>query len=85
MFKEVKYDQPFTPKKRKSLYHQEFQLLHEFHGSDKRNMRLEYINHKDAHNAAQAIQRYAKQTRTLICASQRGNFVFVTRKEGEEQ
>lgn len=85
MFKEVKYDQPFTPNKRKSLYHQEFQLLHEFHGSDKRNMRLEYIANKDAHNAWQALDRYAKQTKTPVIISQRGNYVFVTRKEGEEQ
>lgn len=85
MFKEVKYDQPFVGQKRKSVYHQEYKLLQDFHSGEKRNMRFEYSNYNEAKNATAAILRYAKQTRTPLNVSQRGNFVFVTRKESEEQ
>ena len=84
MYKEVKYNQPFKKRERKSAYHQECQLLHDFHGGDKRNMRLEYANYNEAKNARAAMIRYVGQTRTPLVISQRGNFVFVHRKDGAD-
>ena len=51
MFKEVKYNQSFERSDKRSVYSQEHKLLHDFHSSDKQNMRFEYANKKQAHSA----------------------------------
>lgn len=84
MLKDIKYNQPYKVIMRKSVYNQEFQLLHDFQSGDKRNMRLEYSNKREAINAAAALKRYAQQARQPLDLSQRGNFVFVKRKESAD-
>lgn len=83
MLKGHKYNQPYKKHRPKSVYEQEYSLLHEFHGSDHKNLQLEYGSNKEAHNAQIALCKYIKKAHQPLKCSVRGNFVFVFRK-GEE-
>ena len=79
MFKGFEYNKDYRKIKGRSIYTQEFELLHDFCGSDKENIRLEYSTEREAANARQACAVYTKKNRMNLKMLQRGNYVFAIR------
>ena len=67
------------------LYSYEHSLLHEFLATDNENMRLEYSDEREALNARQALARYIDSHKQPLNALCRGTFVYVVRKEKENE
>lgn len=83
MLKEIKYNQEFRQIKTRSKYDQEYELLHDFSGGDKHNMRLEYETVQEAINARQALNVYIKRVRQPFDVRQRKQFVFVEKRDAK--
>lgn len=84
MLKGYKYNQTMRKINNKSIYEQEFSLLHDFLATDKENIRFEYSNEREAINARQAIFSCAKKARQPITVAQRGKYVFAVKKAEEK-
>jgi hypothetical protein len=83
MFVNAKFDQAIKGKAlySKSLYAREYELLHEFSASKHENVELEYSNSKQAAYAKNVMTRYIKNNKMSLKASQRQNFIYVTKSE----
>ena len=81
MLKSVSYDKEFTMR---GVYSREFAMLHEFHGSKKKTMCIEYDSVLSAKRATAMVRRYIERNRMPLAAAHRQTFVFVFRKEKEE-
>lgn len=83
MFVNAKFDQAIKGKAlySKSLYAREYEMLHEFSASKYENVELEYSNSKQAAYAKNVMARYIKNNKMSLKASQRQNFIYVTKSE----
>lgn len=79
MFKGFEYNKDFRKMANKSVYTQEFDLLHEFLATDNKNIRFEYSTEKEAINARQACATYIKNNNKPLKVMQRGNYVFAVK------
>lgn len=80
MFNKKLYNVEYKPRKRRSKYDPERGATHEFLASNHENVCFEYDNEHEAKCARMAIQKYVREARQPLCASQRGNAVVLTRK-----
>lgn len=85
MFVNAKFDQVIKGKTlySKSIYMREYEMLHEFSASKHENVELEYSNSKQAAYAKNTMARYIKNNKMSLKASQRQNFVYVIKSEGD--
>ena len=83
MFVNAKFDQAIKGKAlySKSLYAREYEMLHEFSASKYENVELEYSNTKQATYAKNIMSKYIKNNKMSLKASQRQNFIYVTKSE----
>ena len=84
MFKAFDFNKDFRKIAKKSIYTQEFDVLHEFLPSDNKNIRFEYSTDKEARAATAALRNYAEQNKQPLIFKQRANYVFAIRKDGEK-
>lgn len=84
MLKGFEFNKRYKVIAKKSKYHQEHELTHEFLATDNENMWLEYDTEVEAQNAAQAIRRYIFENSQPLVALKRGVFVVVARKGDAE-
>ena len=84
MFKAFDFNKEFRKIAKKSIYTQEFDVLHEFLPSDNKNIRFEYSTAKEARSAAAALKKYAKENKQPLIFKQRGNYIFAIRKGDDE-
>ena len=75
-----KYNQTMYGKAKKRIYEVEYELLHDFNGSDNKNLELEYSNEKAAKLGNQAIKRYIANNKMPLKTWQRDKYVYVERK-----
>ena len=67
----------------KSMYQQEYDLLHEFYGSTNDNLAFEYPTRYEARKASLSLMRYAKLNRMNISVKVRGEMIIIVRKGDE--
>ena len=84
MFKAFDFNKDFRKIAKKSIYTQEFDVLHEFLPSDNKNIRYEYSTDKEARAATAALRKYAEQNKQPLIFEQIANYVFAIRKDGEK-
>lgn len=88
MLKGYEYNKDYRVIRGKSIYTQEYDLLHEFSATDNENIRLEYSTEREAINAKQALTKYVNRCRMPLKIIRRDVFVFavkVARDENEEK
>ena len=81
MFKGHKFNQTCKNIEKKSVYHQERELLHEFLASEHENIMFEYSTSREAVNAAAMLKLYVQNVRQPLDIMQRGSNVFAVRRE----
>ena len=80
MFKGYEYNKFCKYIAKKSIYEQEYTLLHEFLASKNENICFEYETRREAVNAAASLTMYIKKAKQPLLIKQRENFVFAVRK-----
>ena len=81
MLKEITFDRPFRVR---SKYAYEHNLLHDFHGSSKKIMCLEYDSEISAKLAYNPIDMYIKRNRMPLKVNKRNNALYITREAEQE-
>lgn len=76
MFKGFEYNKNYRKICGKSIYAQEYELLHEFLTTENENIRFEYTAEREATNSRQCCAKYVKDNRMPLKVIQRKNYVF---------
>ena len=84
MLKGYKFNQYIRKISKKSVYEQEFELLHGFLATENENICFEYGSTQEAINVRQALMMYTKRVRQPLNILQRGNTVFAIRKDEDK-
>ena len=84
MLKGYKFNQYVRKISSKSIYEQEYELLHDFLASENENICFEYGSTQEAINARAALVVYIKRARQPLQLMQRVNCVFAVRKDEDK-